>query len=87
VAWDDDVIVDWIKEALKVRETVKQKAGDLVQGPLPGCSTWYSDNKDDILAKAKSDEVRITATEDEDTRSLKELLTIGTKGICSYADH
>ncbi|MFW6415470.1 MAG: hydroxylamine reductase [Thermodesulfobacteriota bacterium] len=87
VAWDDDVIIDWIKDALKVRETVKQKAGDLVQEPLPDCATWHSDNKDEILAKAKSDEVRITATADEDVRSLREMLTIGTKGICAYADH
>lgn len=87
VAWDDDVIIDWIKDALKVRETVKQKAADLVQGPLPDCATWHSDNKDEILAKAKSDEVRITATENEDARSLRELLIIGTKGIAAYADH
>jgi len=87
VAWDDDVIIDWIKDALKVRETVKQKAGDLVQGPLPDCANWYSENKDEILVKAKSDEVRITATENEDARSLRELLIIGTKGIAAYADH
>ena len=87
VAWDDDVIIDWIKDALKVRETVKQKAGDLVQGPLPDCANWYSENKDEILVKAKSDEVRITATENEDARSLRELLIIGIKGIAAYADH
>ncbi len=87
VAWDDDVIIDWIKEALKVRETVKQKAGDSLQGPLPDCATWYSNNREEILAKAKSDEVRITATENEDARSLRELLVIGSKGIAAYADH
>ena len=40
VAWDDDVIVDWIKEALAVREGARQKVGDDVSGPLPDCATW-----------------------------------------------
>src|SRR6056297_1632971 len=86
VAWSDDVIIDRIKEALKVRDAVKAKAGD-VAGALPDCCTWTSDDKDEILAKALSDEVRITATENEDARSLRELLIIGTKGIAAYADH
>jgi hydroxylamine reductase len=86
VAWSDDVIIDRIKEALKVRDSVKAKAGD-VGGALPDCCTWASDDKDEILAKALSNEVRITATENEDVRSLRELLIIGTKGIAAYADH
>jgi hydroxylamine reductase len=56
-------------------------------GALPDCCTWASDDKDEILAKALSNEVRITATENEDVRSLRELLIIGTKGIAAYADH
>jgi hydroxylamine reductase len=86
VAWSDDVIIDRIKEALKVRDSVKEKAGDM-GGALPDCCTWASDDKDEILAKALSNEVRITATENEDVRSLRELLIIGTKGIAAYADH
>lgn len=35
----------------------------------------------------KSDEVRITADQNEDVRSLRELLVIGCKGIAAYADH
>lgn len=87
VAWSDDVIIDRIIEALKMRETVKEKAGSAVSGALPDCATWYSTDKNEILAKALSDEVRITATENEDVRSLRELLVIGTKGIAAYADH
>ena len=87
VAWSDDVIIDRIREALKVREAVREKAGDAVSGPLPDCATWQAGDKEEILAKAKSDEVRITATENEDARSLRELLVIGSKGIAAYADH
>jgi hydroxylamine reductase len=39
------------------------------------------------MQKALSDEVRITATGNEDVRSLRELLVIGTKGVAAYAEH
>jgi hydroxylamine reductase len=87
VAWSDDVIIERIKEALKVRESVKAKLGGDLPASLPDCATWSSDNAEEIKAKALSDEVRITATENEDVRSLRELLIIGGKGIAAYADH
>ena len=87
VAWSDDVIIDRIREAVRVREAVKEKAGSAVSAPLPDCATWQAEDKEQILSKAKSDEVRITATENEDVRSLRELLVIGCKGIAAYADH
>ncbi len=87
VAWDDDVIIDRIKEAFKVRETVKAKLGGDLPDPLPECATWYSEDKEEMKAKALADEMRITAVENEDVRSLRELLVIGSKGIAAYADH
>jgi hydroxylamine reductase len=95
VAWDDDVLIGRIKEALKVREEIKQKFlaaykqkfGKDFAEALPDCTTWYSDNNAEILAKAEADEMRITAAANEDVRSLRELLIIGGKGIAAYADH
>lgn len=87
VAWDDDVILKRIKEALKVREAVKAKLGSDLPAPLPDCATWSSTDNDEIMAKAFTDEVRITAVENEDVLSLRELLIIGSKGIAAYADH
>ena len=85
-AWDDDSIIDWIREGFKVRGSVAKKAGDTA-GPLPDCATWKADSREDITAKALSDEVRITVAKDEDVRSLRELLIIGSKGIAAYAEH
>jgi hydroxylamine reductase len=34
-----------------------------------------------------SDEVRVTATENDDVRSLRELVIIGSKGVAAYAEH
>ncbi len=85
-AWDDDSIIGWIREGFKVRDSVAKKAGDTA-GPLPNCATWKADSREDIMAKALSDEVRITVAKDEDVRSLRELLIIGSKGIAAYAEH
>ncbi|MDX9787652.1 MAG: hydroxylamine reductase [Salinivirgaceae bacterium] len=87
VAWDDDVIIDRIKQALEARDAVKEKLGADISGELPDCAIWASDDKEEIVAKAMSDEVRITAAQNEDERSLRELLIIGGKGIAAYADH
>jgi hydroxylamine reductase len=86
VAWDDDVLVQRIKEGLTVRDAVKAKAGAM-PGALPDCATWSATDKQAIIDKAKSDEVRVTAAQNEDVRSLRELLIIGCKGIAAYADH
>ncbi|ACL03726.1 hybrid cluster protein [Desulfatibacillum aliphaticivorans] len=85
VAWDDDVIIDWIRKALKVREAVAEKAG--ASGDLPDCATWASEDKNKIMAKAKSEEVRLTTAPDEDAKSLRGFLIFGCKGISAYADH
>lgn len=87
VAWDNDVIIGRIRQALKIREGVKEKLGAEISGALPDCAVWTSDYKEAIMAKALSDELRIAATENEDVRSLKEMLVIGCKGIAAYADH
>jgi len=87
VAWNNDVIIERIKKGLKVRDKIKEKVGADMSGDLPDCATWTSDDKKDILAKAMTDEVRITTITNEDVRSLRELLIIGCKGIAAYADH
>ncbi len=87
VAWDDGVIIERIKDAVRVRETTRAKLSSDLPENLPDCAVWASENKEEILAKALSDEVRITSTEDEDVRSLRELLVIGCKGVAAYADH
>ncbi|ESP62917.1 Hydroxylamine reductase [Smithella sp. ME-1] len=87
VAWDDEVIIKKIEEALKVRDDVKIKTASGISGNLPDCAVWTPKNKDDILAKAVADEVRINASSNEDIRSLRSLLVFGLKGICAYADH
>ena len=86
-AWDDEAIIAKIEEGLKVREAAKARLAAGMTGALPDCAVWTPKNREEILAKAASGDVRITATEHEDVRSLRELLVIGIKGIAAYADH
>ncbi len=86
-AWDNEVIIERIREGIKVRDAVKEKVGSAISGTLPDCATWTPRSREDIIAKAMSEEVRITATQNEDVRSLQSLLVIGCKGIAAYADH
>jgi len=91
--WDDDRFIAMIKEALKRRETLKEnfltaykeKYGKDFDEKLHDCATWFSDDVAQFHEKAKT--VGVLSTEDEDVRSLRELLIIGLKGIAAYADH
>ena len=91
--WDDDRFIAMIKEALKRRDALKEKLvtaykekyGKDFDEKLHHSATWFSDNAAEFNEKAKS--VGVLSTEDEDVRSLRELLIIGLKGIAAYADH
>ncbi len=93
VNWEDDWFVSRIKEALNVREDIKnkflaayqEKNGQAFSEALSDAATWSSQDASTFQAKAK--EVGIQATENEDVRSLRELLIIGLKGVAAYADH
>ncbi len=86
VAWDDEAIISMIQEGLTVRDAVGKKIATPA-GAVPDCVVWTPQNKAEILAKAASDEVRVTSSHNEDVRSLRELLIIGCKGVAAYADH
>jgi len=91
--WDDDRFVAMIREGLKRRNQLRdkfsaayeQKNGRDFDEPLHDSATWFADDVAAFEEKAKS--VGILVTEDEDARSLRELLIIGLKGIAAYADH
>ncbi len=93
VNWDDGWFVSRIKEALTVREEVKQKFeaayeeknGQAFSEAMPDAATWSS--QDAATYQAKAAVVGILSTANEDVRSLRELLIIGLKGVAAYADH
>ena len=87
--FDDEVFIEEIKKGLKLREDMKKEFGS--QGVkldnLHDAATWTADSDEDILAKVDSVKVGVLATENEDVRSLRELITYGVKGMAAYAKH
>lgn len=91
--WDDARFTAMIQEGLQRRGRLKteflaaykEKNGAEFNETLPEAATWTANDQATFAEKAKS--VGVLATENEDVRSLRELLTIGLKGVAAYADH
>lgn len=82
VNFDKAYFLKKIQEAINLREKIKQK---ISIPPTNDAITWSASDEQEILQKAK--EVSILQTENEDIRSLKELLTYGLKGMAAYYYH
>lgn len=80
--FDKDVIVERIKTTLKVKENLLKEVSD--KSSLPSTSLWNG-NESEFAAKAAT--VGVLATENEDIRSLRELITYGLKGLSAYSKH
>ncbi|SDU50606.1 hydroxylamine reductase [Desulfobacula phenolica] len=85
VNFNDEKLIDWIQQAQKVKKELFESVKDKVGTDLHESAVWYSDDASTFKTKAES--VGILATNNEDIRSLRELLVIGLKGIAAYADH
>jgi len=88
--FDQADFVEKIKEGFDVREEIKEQylhAGGKLNQDLPDCATWEAEEISKFEKKANSSEVGVLATENEDERSLRELLTYGIKGISAYTEH
>ena len=91
--WDDERFVALIDEAQQCRDAIRdrflaayrKKNGRDFSETLHDAATWSARKEAAYQEKARS--VGVLATENEDVRSLRELLIIGLKGIAAYADH
>ncbi len=87
--FDKDRFFEKIKEALKLRDELKSTliAKGVELGELADAATFTVNSNDDIEYKASSEKVGVLATENEDIRSLRELIIYGVKGMAAYAEH
>jgi len=89
VNFDEEWFEERIKRTYEVRSNIRKiyesEVDKLEDSELPEAATWRADDIDRCYEKSK--EVGALTTEDEDIRSLRELLTYGIKGIAAYADH
>ena len=82
--FDREAIAARVAETLEVKE---QLLGELLdRSDLPEAALWR-DKEDAFDAKAQSSAVGVLATQNEDIRSLRELITYGLKGLAAYLHH
>ena len=80
--FDKDSIIERIKNTLATKEELIRKGEN--REVLPEAALWKGTEAD---FEAKASRVGILSTENEDIRSLRELITYGLKGLAAYAKH
>ncbi|MDP4267224.1 MAG: hydroxylamine reductase [Bacteroidota bacterium] len=86
--FDKQVFIERVKKGLQIREDMKksvEKAGIKMPENLHESATWVGETLQEFETKALT--VGVLRTNNEDVRSLRELLTYGVKGIAAYAEH
>ena len=86
--FDKQRFVKKIEEAFLIREKVRNSLIEMGDTEIPNdcdCLTWKATTLEEIEEKAKH--VGILSTQNEDIRSLRQLLTYGIKGLAAYAEH
>lgn len=85
--FDKERFVTKIRETYAVRDNAKQALGKLGEKCACNCDcqTFSGQTLEEMEAKAAT--VGVLATENEDIRSLRELLIYGVKGIAAYSEH
>ncbi|WP_454943165.1 hydroxylamine reductase [Fusobacterium hwasookii] len=90
--FDDAAILDEIKEGLKLREELKALATDEEKKEAEKYGAdlvnWYYESDEDLIKFSENQSVvGVLRTENEDVRSLRELIIYGLKGLAAYAEH
>ncbi len=80
--FDKEAIIARIKETLKTTQELLPQVKD--QSSLPEASLW---NGAEDTFEEKAALTGVLSTEDEDIRSLRELITYGLKGLSAYTRH
>ncbi len=88
--FDNDVIIERIREGLKLRDNLWQitkEKGITIENTFPTYLKATSElaTTDEMIAFAET--VGVLRTENEDIRSLRELVIYGLKGLTAYAEH
>lgn len=80
--FDPEAIEKQIVKMLSVRDELRKKSD---KSDFGDAAVFTVDSGESMLKKAES--VGVLSTEDEDIRSLKEMITYGLKGMAAYTEH
>ena len=78
--FDDDALAAQIRRMLALRDGITGAGGK-----LHDAAVFRADTPGEMLEKAET--CGVLATADEDVRSLRQMVTLGLKGIAAYAEH
>ena len=81
--FDEEAIIKRIFMTLEKKRELIKEASD--PSSLPEAAFWDSTDRAEFAKKAK--ETGVLATENEDVRSLRELVIYGLKGLSAYSKH
>jgi hydroxylamine reductase len=81
--FDDEIFYNRVSETLALKNTLLNEVAD--QSKLFAAALWTADTREEYDKKAAT--VGVLATENEDVRSLRELVTYGLKGLSAYVKH
>ncbi|NLZ71509.1 MAG: hydroxylamine reductase [Clostridiaceae bacterium] len=80
--FDSDALIARIKESLRVKSQMIELVDD--KNAIPEAALWDG-SENEFLSMAA--EVGVLSTENEDIRSLRELIIYGLKGLAAYTKH
>ncbi|MDO5015048.1 MAG: hydroxylamine reductase [Clostridia bacterium] len=83
-SFDREAIIKRIENTVKIKDDLISQLDDknnLVEAAL------FNDSVENYDEVAASDKVGVLSTEDEDIRSLREMITYGLKGLAAYTKH
>ncbi len=81
--FDDEIFYQRVLETLKIKNSLLNQVADTSK--LPAAALWNGSTREEL--EAKSGSVGVLATENEDVRSLRELVIYGLKGLAAYMKH
>lgn len=87
--FDSEAIKDRIEKVLDKRDNIKTELaryGKLADKKYHASMTFYVD-REQMAEKANTLKYGVLITENEDVRSLRELITYGLKGMAAYGEH
>lgn len=80
--FDRELFIKTVTEALDIRDNLAKEV--TLEGELHDALTWRTTEN---WYDTKAAQIGVLATENEDVRSLRELITYGLKGMAAYHEH
>ena len=81
--FDDEIFYERVIETLNIKNNLLNKVTD--KAALPAAALWTATTRQELDVKSAT--VGVLTTENEDVRSLRELVIYGIKGLAAYLKH